>query len=88
MDVPCSALGDNIGVSIAVFFAFVVLLGVANGLGPSVFLKYRDLSDPCLSAGNDPEPEQSQSDKFYRADLYPADVDELSSPHPGMADTA
>ena len=25
---------------------------------------------------------------FYRADLYPADVDELSSPHPGMADTA
>ena len=32
MDVPCSALGDNIGVSIAVFFAFVVLLGVANGL--------------------------------------------------------
>ena len=32
MDVPCSALGDNVGVSIAVFFAFVVLLGVANGL--------------------------------------------------------
>ena len=32
VDVPCSALGDNIGVPIAVFFAFVVLLGVANGL--------------------------------------------------------
>ena len=32
MDVPCNALGDNVGVSIAVFFAFVVLLGVANGL--------------------------------------------------------
>ena len=32
VDVPCSALGDNVGVSIAVFFAFVVLLGVANGL--------------------------------------------------------
>ena len=32
MDVPCSALGDNVGVSIAVLFTFVVLLGVANGL--------------------------------------------------------
>ena len=32
VDVPCSALGDNIGVPIAVLFAFVVLLGVANGL--------------------------------------------------------
>ena len=32
VDVPCSALWDNVGVSIAVFFAFVVLLGVANGL--------------------------------------------------------
>ena len=32
MDVPCSALGDNVGVPIAVLFAFVVLLGVANSL--------------------------------------------------------
>ena len=32
MDVPCSALGDNVGVPIAVLFALVVLLGVANGL--------------------------------------------------------
>ena len=32
VDVPCSALGDNIGVSIAVLFALVVLLGVTNGL--------------------------------------------------------
>ena len=32
VDVLCSALGDNIGVSIAVFFALVVLLGVANSL--------------------------------------------------------
>ena len=32
MDVPCSALGDNVGVSIAILFALVVLLGVANGL--------------------------------------------------------
>ena len=31
MDVPCNALGDNVRVSIAVFFALVVLLGVANG---------------------------------------------------------
>ena len=32
MDVPCSALGDNIGVPIAVLFTLIVLLGVANGL--------------------------------------------------------
>ena len=32
VDVPCSALGDNIGVPIAVLFAFVVLPGVANSL--------------------------------------------------------
>jgi len=32
VDVPCSALGDDIGVPIAVLFALVVLLGVANGL--------------------------------------------------------
>ena len=32
VNVPCSALGDNIGVPIAVLFAFVVLLGVANSL--------------------------------------------------------
>jgi len=31
VDVPCSALGDNVGVPIAVLFALVVLLGVANG---------------------------------------------------------
>ena len=28
VDVPCSALGDNVGVPIAVFFTLVVLLGV------------------------------------------------------------
>ncbi len=32
MDVPCSALGDDVGVPIAILFALVVLLGVANGL--------------------------------------------------------
>ena len=32
VDVPCSALGDNVGVSIAVLFALVVLLDVTNGL--------------------------------------------------------
>ena len=32
VDVPCSALGDNIGVPIAVLFVLVVLLGVANSL--------------------------------------------------------
>ena len=32
VDVPCSALGDNIGVPIAVLFTLIVLLSVANGL--------------------------------------------------------
>ena len=32
MDVPCSALGDDVGVPIAILFALVVLLGVANSL--------------------------------------------------------
>ena len=32
MDVPCGALGDNIGVPIAILFTLIVLLGVANGL--------------------------------------------------------
>ena len=32
MDVPCSALGDNVRIPIAVLFALVVLLGVTNGL--------------------------------------------------------
>ena len=31
MNVPFGAVGDNVGVSIAVLFAFIVLLGVANG---------------------------------------------------------
>ena len=31
VDVPCSALGDNVRIPIAVLFALVVLLGVANG---------------------------------------------------------
>ena len=32
MDVPCSALGDDVGVPIAILFALVVLLGVADCL--------------------------------------------------------
>ena len=32
MDVPFGAVGDNVGVSIAVLFALIVLLGVANSL--------------------------------------------------------
>jgi len=40
VDVPCSALGDNVGVSIAVLFAFIVLLGVANG-----FVRNSEISD-------------------------------------------
>ena len=42
MDVPCSALGDNIGVPIAVLFALVVLLGVTNGL-----IRNGEVSDTC-----------------------------------------
>ena len=42
VDVPCSALGDNVGVSIAVLFTFIVLLGVANGL-----VRNGEISDAC-----------------------------------------
>ena len=42
VDVPCSALGDNVGVPIAVFFAFIVLLGIANSL-----VRNGEISDTC-----------------------------------------
>ena len=42
MDVPCNALGDNVGVPIAVLFAFIVLLGVANSL-----VRNGEISDAC-----------------------------------------
>ena len=42
VDVPCSALGDNVGVPIAVLFAFIVLLGVANSL-----VRNGKISDAC-----------------------------------------
>ena len=42
VDVPCSALGDDVGVPIAVLFALVVLLGVANGL-----VRNGEISDAC-----------------------------------------
>ena len=42
MDVPFSAMGKNVGVSIAVFFALVVLLGVANSL-----VRNGEISDTC-----------------------------------------
>ena len=32
VDVSCSALGDDVGVPVAVLFALVVLLSVTNGL--------------------------------------------------------
>lgn len=44
--------------------------------------------DSGISAGDDPEPETGKPDKFYCADLYSANVDELSSPYTGMADIA
>ena len=54
----------------------------------SVIFEYTDLSGSCVSTCNDPEPETGQSDKFYCSDFYFTDVDELSSPYTGMADTA
>ena len=42
MDVPCSALGDNVEVPIAVLFALVMLLGVANSL-----VRNGEISDAC-----------------------------------------
>ena len=42
VDVPCSALGDNVGVPVAVLFAFIVLLGVANSL-----VRNGEISDAC-----------------------------------------
>ena len=42
VDVPCGALGDNVGVPIAVLFAFIVLLGVANSL-----VRNGEISDAC-----------------------------------------
>ena len=32
LDVPFGAVRENVGIPIAVFFAFVVLLGIANSL--------------------------------------------------------
>ena len=40
MDVPFGAVGDNVGVSIAVLFALIVLLGVANS-----FVRNGEISD-------------------------------------------
>ena len=40
VDVPCSALGDNVGVPIAILFTLIVLLGVANG-----FIRNSEISD-------------------------------------------
>ena len=42
MDVPCNALGKNVRVPIAVFFAFIVLLGIANSL-----VRNGEISDAC-----------------------------------------
>ena len=42
MDVPFGAVGNNVGVSIAVLFAFIVLLGVANSL-----VRNGEISDAC-----------------------------------------
>ena len=42
MDVPFGAVGNNVGFSIAVLFAFIVLLGVANSL-----VRNGEISDAC-----------------------------------------
>lgn len=42
MDVPFGAVGKNVGVPIAVLFALIVLLGVANSL-----VRNGEISDAC-----------------------------------------
>ena len=42
IDVPFCAVGKNVGVSIAVLFALIVLLGVANS-----FVRNSEISDAC-----------------------------------------
>ena len=42
VDVPFGAVGKNVGVPIAVLFAFIVLLGVANSL-----VRNSEISDAC-----------------------------------------
>ena len=42
VDVPFGAVGKNVGISIAVLFTFVVLLGVANSL-----VRNGEISDAC-----------------------------------------
>lgn len=42
MNVPFGAVGKNVGVPIAVLFAFIVLLGVANRL-----VRNGEISDAC-----------------------------------------
>ena len=42
MDVPFGVVGKNVGVPIAVLFAFIVLLGVANSL-----VRNGEISDAC-----------------------------------------
>ena len=42
MNVPFGAVGKNVGVSIAVLFALIVLLGVANS-----FVRNSEISDAC-----------------------------------------
>lgn len=42
MDVPFGAVGDNVGVPVAVLFAFIVLLGIANSL-----VRNGEISDAC-----------------------------------------
>ena len=62
-----------------------------KALGMSLLLSFLSTlicSGSCVSTCNDPEPETGQSDKFYCSDFYSTDVDELSSPYTGMADTA
>ena len=44
MDVPFGAVGKNIGIPIAVLFAFIVLLGVANSL-----VRNGEIPDTCAA---------------------------------------
>ena len=57
-----------------------------KALGMSILLSFLSTAI-CLILAY-PEPETGKPDKFYCADLYSANVDELSSPYTGMADIA
>lgn len=54
----------------------------------AVACQHCDLSDPGVSACYDTRFKKHESDKLYRLDLHPPDVDEFPASYPCMADIA